>query len=58
MQKGVANSLLRIDLSNKSQTEIAEYLQAILAVRYAFQKKGLKLKIDRVKSCQLKIDSK
>jgi len=47
MQKGSVNSPIRIDLSEKAPDEIAEYLQAILAIRYALHKKGLKLKIDR-----------
>jgi hypothetical protein len=47
MQKGSVNSPIRIDLSEKAPDEIAEYLQALLAIRYALHKKGLKLKIDR-----------
>lgn len=47
MQKVSVNSPIRIDLSDKAPDEIAEYLQAILAIRYALHKKGLKLNIAR-----------
>jgi hypothetical protein len=47
MQKSPANKPYRIDLSEKSPDEIAEFLQALLAVRYSLHKKGFKLKIDR-----------
>lgn len=37
--------ILKIDLSTCQQDEITEYLQALLAAKYALSKKGLKLKI-------------
>lgn len=46
MQKGSVNNPIRIDLSEKTPAEIAEYLQAILSIRYSLHKKGFKLKID------------
>ena len=47
MQKSSVNSPIRIDLSDKSPDEIADYLQVLLAVRYTIHKKGFRLKIDR-----------
>jgi len=47
MQKSSVNNHIRIDLSDKAPDEIAEYLQALLAIRYSLHKKGLKLKINR-----------
>ena len=47
MQKASINNLMQIDLSESKSDEIAQYLQAILAVQYDLQKKGLKLKINR-----------
>jgi len=55
MQKGLVNSSIRIDLSNKAPDEIAEYLQALLAIRYSLHKKGLKLKIERRRPAKVKI---
>lgn len=47
MQQTTANSPVRIDLSDKTPDQIAEYLQALLSIRYEFHRNGLKLKIDR-----------
>jgi hypothetical protein len=49
MQKNSVINPIRIDLSDKTQDEIAEYLQAILAIRYSSQKKGFKFKINQRK---------
>lgn len=45
MPKKMTKNSKILDLSSKSPDEIHEYLQALLAVRYSLQKKGLKLKI-------------
>ena len=47
MQKSPVNNTMRIDLSDKSPDEVAQYLQALLSIRYTFHKRGLKLKIER-----------
>ena len=47
MQKSSVNSQMHIDLSEKSPDEVAEYLQALLSLRYTLHKKGFRLKIDR-----------
>lgn len=47
MQKISVNIPIRIDLSDKESDEIAEYLQALLFVRYEAQKNGLKLEINK-----------
>ena len=47
MQKSSVNNPVRIDLSDKAPDEIAEYLQALLAIRYSMYKKGFKLNITR-----------
>jgi hypothetical protein len=45
MQKNLVNNVLRIDLSNKSQSEIIECLQSVLAAKYILYKKGFKVNI-------------
>jgi hypothetical protein len=46
---------MRIDLANKNSDEIAAYLQEILQVRYALNKKGLKLSVlKKKKICKTK----
>lgn len=55
MQKGSVNNLIRIDLSDKTPDEIAEYLQIILAIRYSLYKKRLKLNIKRSSHSKVKI---
>lgn len=47
MQKKPVNKPYRIDLSDKTPDEIAEFLQALLAVRYSVHKKGYKLNVSR-----------
>jgi hypothetical protein len=57
MPKNTVNSpyVMRIDLANKNSDEIAAYLQEILQVRYALNKKGLKLSVlKKKKICKTK----
>lgn len=47
MQQIQGPKLLQIDLSDKSQDEINEYLKLLLTVRYKMHRLGHKIKIER-----------